>query len=210
MRIIDYPSLNFNNRAFLKPDMIIIHYTGMQSAQSALERMCDDTAPRVSAHYFIDKQGVIYRLVCETKRAWHAGVSIWEGISDINSRSIGIELENKGHEWGYHTFPKAQINALIRLLDTIRTRYNILDKNIIGHSDIAPLRKKDPGELFPWHDLADAGHGIAPYMLGAMLYHHKTGILFQNLRNFGYGCDKYGYFTPLNRMVFHNFMTKIK
>jgi N-acetylmuramoyl-L-alanine amidase len=190
--------------------MVIIHYTGMQTASLALQRMCDDTSPKVSAHYFIDKNGQIYQLVSEKKRAWHAGISCWQGITDINSRSIGIELDNKGHEFGYHAFPKLQIQSLISLLDSIRTRYDIEDKNIIGHSDIAPMRKQDPGELFPWDILAYHGHGLSPKMLYQMLYNPKYGILFENLRHFGYECDIHGYFTPLNRMVYKNFMCKIQ
>ena len=99
MKIISFPSQNYNHRIFNKPDTIIIHYTGMQTAKLALERMTDSNQPRVSAHYFIDKQGQVYHLVDELYRAWHAGISTWEGITDINSRSIGIELENKGHEF---------------------------------------------------------------------------------------------------------------
>jgi N-acetylmuramoyl-L-alanine amidase len=210
VNIIPFPSQNYNNRAFAKPDMIIIHYTGMETAQLALERMCDSTAPRVSAHYFIDKKGQIYQLVDEGSRAWHAGISCWEGVRDINSRSIGIELENKGHEFGYHAFPKAQIKSLITLLDSIRKRHDIEDKNIIGHSDIAPMRKKDPGELFPWHILARSGHGLSPATLWEMLYHPKRSIFFENLFEFGYECDNCAYFTPLNRIVYQNFLSKVR
>ena len=208
MDIIPFPSDNYNKRAVHTPDMIIIHYTGMQTAQMALDRMCDSAAPRVSAHYFIDKKGQTYQLVDEKHRAWHAGISYWEGIRDINSRSIGIELENKGHEFGYHAFPKAQIKSLITLLGSVRKRYDIHDKNIIGHSDIALMRKKDPGNLFPWDVLARHGHGLSPVTLWEILYHPRRSIFFDNLFEFGYECDKCAYFTPLNRMAYQNFLNK--
>jgi N-acetylmuramoyl-L-alanine amidase len=210
MDIISFPSPNYNQRAFAKPDMIIIHYTGMLNADMALHRLCDMNPPRVSAHYFIDKKGIIYQLVDEKNRAWHAGVSSWEGINDINSRSIGIELDNKGHEFGYHAFPVIQIKSLIMVLNDIRTRYTICDKNIIGHSDIAPMRKQDPGHLFPWDILAKHGHGIHPSTLKAMLYHPKRHQFFKNLSEFGYLCDNVSYFTPLNRAVYRCFLDKIK
>lgn len=208
MNIIPFYSQNYNERAFDTPDMIIIHYTGMQTAEMALKRLCEQTSPRVSAHYFIDKKGIIYQLVDEKHRAWHAGISYWEGIRDINSRSIGIELDNKGHEFGYHAFPKPQIKSLILLLDNIRSRHKILDKNIIGHSDIAPMRKKDPGHLFPWEILARHQHGIHPKELKAMLYHPNRHQFFRNLSEFGYECDNVSFFTPLNRMVYHAFYEK--
>ncbi len=210
MDIIPFYSQNYNERAFKNPDMIIMHYTGMQTAEMALKRMCDLNAPRVSAHYFIHKNGMIYQLVDEKYRAWHAGISCWEGIRDINSRSIGIELDNKGHEFGYHAFPKIQIESLIKLLDSIRSRHKVLDRHIIGHSDIAPMRKKDPGSLFPWHILAHHGHGIHPKDLKAMMYHPQRSQLFKNLSSFGYECDKFSFFTPLNRMVYRCFLEKIK
>jgi N-acetylmuramoyl-L-alanine amidase len=209
MNIISYPSPNFNERAFGNPDMIIIHYTGMKTANQALERMSDNNQPRVSAHFFINMQGDIYQLVDMQKRAWHAGVSNWEGITDINSRSIGIELENKGHEWGYHAFPKLQIKALIKLLDKIRNQYIIQDKHIIGHSDIAPLRKKDPGYLFPWHILAQYGHGIAPFILKKTIYHKNRMKFIENLSDFGYQCDNVCFLSPLNRKVIETFCNKV-
>lgn len=210
MDIISFPSQNYNNRAFEKPDMIVIHYTGMQTAELALERMCDLNSPRVSAHYFIHKNGMVYQLVDEKHRAWHAGVSSWEQEYDINSRSIGIELDNKGHEFGYHAFPAIQIQSLIRLLDSIRSRYDIADKNIIGHSDIAPMRKQDPGYLFPWHILARYKHGLSPKILKETLYSANNAQLFENLSEFGYLCDNVSYFTQLNRAVYKVFMKKIR
>lgn len=147
----DYKSPNFGDRrgGHDAPSMIIIHYTGMKTGKAALERLCDPAA-EVSAHYCIEENGDIYALVDEDKRAWHAGVSAWEGEGDINSASIGIELVNPGHEWGYRAFPDVQITALIALTRDIRGRYDIPVSRILGHEDVAPGRKTDPGELFPW------------------------------------------------------------
>jgi len=150
--IVETPSPNFNERQ-LPVSMIVLHYTGMQSAEAALARLTDPAA-EVSAHYLIDEDGTIHRLVAEDKRAWHAGQSHWRGITDVNSASIGIELVNPGHEFGYREFAPAQIEALVPLLAEIKDRYEITRGNIVGHSDIAPTRKQDPGELFPWAQLA--------------------------------------------------------
>jgi len=139
----------------------VLHYTGMRSADASLQRLCDPVA-QVSAHYLIEEDGRIHRLVAEQDRAWHAGRAWWRGETDINSRSIGIELQNPGHEFGYRPFPEAQINALIRLSRDILARHPILPIGIVGHSDVAPDRKTDPGELFPWAHLAEAGIGVFP------------------------------------------------
>ena len=148
------PSPNFDERTGLaRPDMNILHYTGMQDAASARARLCDPEA-KVSAHYMIDEDGTVTRMVPEGKRAWHAGKSYWRGITDVNSASIGIEIVNPGHEFGYRDFPEAQIDAVIRLVAAIKARHGITRGNIVGHSDVAPVRKRDPGELFPWHRLA--------------------------------------------------------
>ncbi|HEX7693853.1 MAG TPA: N-acetylmuramoyl-L-alanine amidase [Sphingomonas sp.] len=152
MSIVETPSPNFNERQ-LPVSMIVLHYTGMESAAAALERLTDPAA-EVSAHYLIEEDGTIHRLVPEDKRAWHAGQSHWRGITDVNSASIGIELVNPGHEFGYREFAPAQIEALIPLMQEIKERYDITRGNIVGHSDIAPTRKQDPGELFPWGQLA--------------------------------------------------------
>jgi N-acetylmuramoyl-L-alanine amidase len=125
----------------------------MQDAASAIDRLCDPAA-KVSAHYVVDEDGTVHRLIAEEHRAWHAGASHWRGITDVNSASVGIEIVNPGHEWGYRAFPDAQIEALIPLVAAIKDRYGVTRGNIVGHSDIAPVRKRDPGELFPWHRLA--------------------------------------------------------
>lgn len=157
----DYISPNYNERQFGDPSMVIIHYTGMTSSLAALERLCSKDA-EVSAHYLINEQGDIYQLVDEEKRAWHAGLSYWNGEVDINSLSIGIELVNKGHELGYENFPKPQMENLIALCQMIKKKYSIQDKYFLGHSDIAPDRKIDPGEKFDWKLLSQNGLGLWP------------------------------------------------
>jgi N-acetylmuramoyl-L-alanine amidase len=159
--IVDRPSPNFNERARAPVDVLVLHYTGMPSAEGALKRLCDADA-KVSAHYTIDEDGTVYRHVAEAKRAWHAGVSYWGGARDINDRSIGIELVNPGHEFGYRAFPEAQIAALIELGRGIVRRNPIPAARVLGHSDVAPRRKIDPGELFPWARLAAEGLGVWP------------------------------------------------
>jgi N-acetylmuramoyl-L-alanine amidase len=150
--IIDTPSPNFDERSG-PVSMIVLHYTGMRDAASAVQRLCDPEA-KVSAHYVVTEEGQVLRLVDEARRAWHAGRAHWRGISDVNSASIGIELVNPGHEFGYRPFPDEQIEALIPLLHGIKDRYGITRGNVVGHSDVAPTRKQDPGELFPWGKLA--------------------------------------------------------
>jgi N-acetylmuramoyl-L-alanine amidase len=140
---------------------VVLHYTGMTSGQAALTRLCDPAA-EVSAHYLVDEDGSTYRLVAEDQRAWHAGKSFWRGVRDLNSTSIGIELVNPGHDYGYRPFPDSQISALLLLLEGIVLRHGVSGDNIVGHSDIAPGRKSDPGELFPWQRLAAAGFGLWP------------------------------------------------
>lgn len=158
MSLIAAPSPNFDQRRG-PPDMVVLHYTGMRTGAEALERLCDPAA-KVSAHYLIEEDGRVYQLVPEERRAWHAGVSFWKGERDINAVSIGIELVNPGHEFGYADFPEMQIEALIGLLDAIRGRWTIPNARILGHSDVAPARKADPGEKFPWKRLALDGHGL--------------------------------------------------
>jgi len=141
--------------------MLVLHYTGMESAAAALTRLCD-TGAQVSAHYLIDEDGGIHRLVDEAKRAWHAGLGYWRGARDINGRSIGIELANPGHEFGYRPFPEPQMQALVDLCRDVLGRHTIPARNVIGHSDVAPDRKLDPGEFMDWQRLAEAGIGTWP------------------------------------------------
>ncbi|MHA3840058.1 N-acetylmuramoyl-L-alanine amidase [Sphingomonas aestuarii] len=152
MQVIDAPSPNFDDRS-LPISMIVLHYTGMETGEAAIERLRDPAA-RVSSHYLVAEDGTVLRLVEEDKRAWHAGRSHWRGVKDINSASVGIEIVNPGHEWGYRPFPDEQVAAVIRLVHDIKDRYDITRGNVVGHSDIAPARKQDPGELFPWGKLA--------------------------------------------------------
>ena len=142
-------------------DMLVLHYTGMQSADAACERMCDPGA-EVSAHYMIDEDGTVRGLVPEDRRAWHAGEAFWRSNTDINARSIGVEMVNPGHEFGLVPFPDAQMAALEKLSKQVIQRYSIVPVNIVGHSDVAPRRKSDPGELFDWARLAASGIGLWP------------------------------------------------
>ena len=153
------PSPNFDERQGGDPDMILLHYTGMQTADEALERLRDPVA-RVSSHYFVHENGNIVQMVPEAKRAWHAGVSSWGGETDINSRSIGIEIVNPGHDFGYPDFPIRQIAAVIALCRGIIARRAITRDRVLAHSDVAPARKQDPGEKFPWRLLAESGVGL--------------------------------------------------
>jgi N-acetylmuramoyl-L-alanine amidase len=146
-------------------DMLVLHYTGMKTAAESLERLCDPAA-EVSAHYLVEEEGTVWRLVAEERRAWHAGRGFWAGTRDINSASIGIEIQNPGHEWGYRAFPEAQIAAVERLCREILARHPIPADRVVGHSDVAPERKEDPGELFDWRRLARGGIGVWPSRIG--------------------------------------------
>ena len=158
----DRPSPNHGPRSGAI-DMLVLHYTGMKSAEEALDRLCDPVAA-VSAHYLVNEDGAVWRLVPEERRAWHAGVSSWRGRSDVNDASLGIELVNPGHEFGYRPFPEAQIAALEALCPDILARHPIPPRHVLGHADVAPERKQDPGEFFPWARLARAGIGLWPEM----------------------------------------------
>lgn len=145
-------SPNFNDRK-LPITMIVLHYTGMQSGAEAIDRLADPAA-EVSAHYVVEEDGRITIMVPEEKRAWHAGRAHWRGITDVNSASVGIEIVNTGHEFGYVAFPDEQIASVMRLVQDVKERWGVTRGNIVGHSDVAPARKQDPGELFPWEELA--------------------------------------------------------
>jgi N-acetylmuramoyl-L-alanine amidase len=152
VKFIETPSPNFDERD-APVTILVLHYTGMQDGASAIARLADPEA-KVSAHYVVAEDGQIVRMVDEEKRAWHAGLSYWRGTTGLNSHSVGIEIVNPGHEFGYRPFPEAQIEALIPLVKDITHRHKITRGNVVGHSDIAPTRKLDPGELFPWERLA--------------------------------------------------------
>ena len=178
MKRIDKPSPNHDDRGGAAIDMLVLHYTGMRGAQEALERLCDPAA-KVSAHYTVDEDGTIYAHVPEARRAWHAGAASWAGATDINARSIGIELVNPVHEFGYREFTDDQIASLITLCHSILMRHPIPSWHVLGHSDVAPARKEDPGELFPWERLAKAGVGLWPQTI-------SSDIGAEALSRFGY------------------------
>ena len=206
MNVIEAPSPNFDPRT-TPPDTIVLHYTGMQTGEAAIERLRDPAA-KVSSHYVVEEDGRIFRLVPEERRAWHAGVSFWKGVRDINTASVGIEIVNPGHEFGYRPFPDAQIASVIALVADIRTRWTVDNDRIVGHSDVAPERKDDPGELFPWKRLAEAGHGLwvePPAAPGATLAEgeESTGVfaLQAGLTRLGYDCAPSGRFDTHTKAV---------
>ncbi len=191
--VIERPSANFDGRPGGRlPDMLILHYTGMASVEESLSFMIDP-ASRVAAHYLVGEDGTLYRLVDEDRRAWHAGIAHWAGEDDINGCSIGIELQNPGHEFGYCDFPDAQMAALVPLAADIVARYAIPRGRVLGHADVAPGRKDDPGERFDWRRLAGAGIGLWPESdLAFADAHRPTGqdavrAMQQKFRDFGYG-----------------------
>lgn len=194
MTIIEAPSPNFEPRK-RPPDMIVLHYTGMRTGGEALTRLRDPEA-KVSAHYLVEEDGRVFRLAPEERRAWHAGLSSWRGERDVNGASVGIEVVNPGHEFGYRSFPEVQIAAVVELVADIRTRWVVEDRMIVGHSDVAPARKQDPGELFPWKRLAEAGHGLwaeAPPAPGAPLGEGEEGAAVFALQA---GFTRLGYDLP--------------
>jgi N-acetylmuramoyl-L-alanine amidase len=204
------PSPNYGDRnKGLTPDMIVLHYTGMPDAEGAITRLCSDGTD-VSAHYIVLEDGRIVQTVPEAKRAWHAGSSFWAGEDDINSCSIGIEIINRGHDWGYPDYPARQIAAVTALCRGILLRRNMPTHRVLGHSDVAPARKKDPGEKFPWHLLASSGVGHwvhpAPIVAGEGLRTGADGdqvkALQQALARYGYSIEITGiYDVPTTEVV---------
>jgi N-acetylmuramoyl-L-alanine amidase len=214
--MIERPSQNFDART-ARIDLVVLHYTGMQDAETALRRLCDpaptagnypgpwqepDIDPatplgRASAHYVVGEAGEVWRLVDEKDRAWHAGKSLWEGRDDTNARSVGIEIVNGGHDFGLPPFSDAQIDAVIALVGDILKRNRLAPHRVVGHSDVAPARKEDPGEHFPWKRLADAGVSIWPDFEGGervLLTRGARGEavheLHAALAEFGYGAPE--------------------
>ena len=180
MQRVERPSPNHDDRGGAVIDILVLHYTGMKTAEEALERLCDP-ASKVSSHYTIGEDGTIYAHVPEARRAWHAGQAYWAGATDINARSIGIELVNPGHEFGYREFAEDQIASLITLCHSILMRHPIASWRVLGHSDVAPARKEDPGELFPWRLLAENGVGLWPSVK------QPEGVPASDLSRYGYG-----------------------
>ncbi|MEE2981619.1 MAG: N-acetylmuramoyl-L-alanine amidase [Pseudomonadota bacterium] len=211
LTLIDRPSPNHDARpSAVAPDMLVLHYTGMVSGEAALTRLCDDAA-RVSAHYVVDEDGVVYRLVAEDRRAWHAGVSCWRGDDDINDRSIGVELVNPGHEFGYRPFTDAQMASVVELCRDIVGRYPIPPRHVLGHADVAWARRQDPGELFDWAVLAAAGVGLWPDVpvatgeMGLVLRRGDGGGAVDQIRHaldaFGYDVAPTGVFDEALELV---------
>ncbi len=195
-----FPSPNHGERAGGQaPRLLVLHYTGMPDAGEALQRLCNPVS-EVSAHYFVFENGHVVQMVPEARRAWHAGASFWNGETDVNSASIGIEIANAGHPGGLPPYPDAQIAAVTRLAQDIIQRWAIRPENVLAHSDVAPLRKEDPGELFPWERLAQAGVGHwvrpAPISGGRFLSPGESGppveALQAMLALYGYGVDMNG------------------
>jgi N-acetylmuramoyl-L-alanine amidase len=210
MEFIEAPSPNFEPRKG-PPDMIVLHYTGMETGEAALARLRDPEA-KVSSHYLVEEDGRIFRLVPEERRAWHAGRAFWKGETDINGASVGVEIVNPGHDFGYRPFPDAQIAAVIALVSDVRSRWSVTDARILGHSDVAPDRKQDPGELFPWKRLAEAGHGLwvePPAAPGAPLAEGEEGAgvfaLQAGLTRLGFDCAPSGKFDAATTTVIRAF-----
>ena len=203
------PSPNHDARADgIAADILLLHYTGMKSAADAERRLCE-AASKVSSHYLVYEDGAVCQMVPEARRAWHAGVSSWHGATDINSHSIGIEIVNPGHEFGYTEFPGAQIDAVVALCGDIVKRRNIKPERVLAHSDIAPSRKNDPGEKFPWDKLNAAGVGLwlepTKIVPGPELdpgdHGEIVSRLQSSLKQFGYGIDVTGNYDDKTRDV---------
>ena len=196
------PSPNHGERAGgLKPDMIILHYTGMPTAAAALDWLCREES-QVSSHYFVHEDGRVDQLVPEGRRAWHAGKSIWKGETDINSRSIGIEIANAGDPGGLPDFPSVQIDAVVELCRNCGERWSIAPERVLAHSDIAPIRKVDPGEKFPWERLhaGGVGHWVLPAPIGGGRFFQRgdqgqpVEAVQTMLSLYGYGIEVTGVF----------------
>ncbi len=205
--VVDLPSPNHGPRAEgTRIDFLILHYTGMPSESGALAWLRDPRS-EVSSHYFVHGDGAVVRLVPEERRAWHAGVARWRGLSDINSRSIGVEIANPGHDHGYRDFPDVQIAAVIGLCRGIVVRHGIYPQHVLAHSDVAPARKADPGEKFPWDALhrAGVGHLVPPVPVrgGRFFQAGDAGppvaALQQMLAIYGYDVDASGVFDETTR-----------
>ncbi|WP_395645772.1 N-acetylmuramoyl-L-alanine amidase [Terricaulis sp.] len=231
LQIIDRPSPNFDART--RPiDLVVLHYTGMQNAEIALARLTDDTPtagefpgpwqrpdvlkdaplPRVSAHYVVDEAGAVYRLVPEEHRAWHAGAASWEGEGDVNSRAVGIEIVNGGHDFGLPDFPDEQVASVIELTRQILKRWDLKPHRVVAHSDIAPERKSDPGEKFPWKRLADAGVSIWPKALVHADIADSDPVIRaqERLAKLGYAVKATGSLDPQTRYVVMAFQRRFR
>ena len=207
-RVVPSPNQS-DRRDGPRADILLLHYTGMQSSQAALERLCDPVA-KVSSHYMVFEDGEIVQMVPETRRAHHAGVSFWAGDTDINSRSIGIEIANPGHDYGYPDYPEQQIDAVIALCRDIVVRNSIPADYVLAHSDVAPTRKQDPGEKFPWAKFYQSGVGLwvkpAPITDDAKPLKEgersdAVAALQKDLAEYGYGVPNGGLYDELTKAV---------
>lgn len=204
-------SPNFDERPIdIQINMLVMHYTGMRSGDEALGRLCDPNA-KVSSHYMVYEDGRVVNLVPDEKRAWHAGISCWRGVSSCNDSSIGIEIVNPGHEFGYRPFPEAQMEAVADLAFKIIDKHKISARNVVGHSDIAPTRKEDPGELFDWKNLAFEGIGLWPDVKKVRKPHHpvispgeesiEVARVQKMLADYGYHIKVDGFYGPKSESI---------
>ncbi len=191
MRINSIETAKFEKKTRIKKNIrfLIIHYTGMQSARVSIKRLLDSRF-KVSTHYMIDRNGVVFKMVDDNKVAWHAGKSKWKNCNNLNKYSIGIEIQNKGHFKNYQKYKKNQINSLVKLIKILMKKYKIQKENVLGHSDIAPLRKLDPGEKFPWELLSKKGISIWFTKLNLkkhnLKFKDKRKFFFKNIFKIGY------------------------
>lgn len=202
MILLDAASPNFDSRQGAPVSILVLHYTGMPDTAAALHRL-RDPASKVSAHYLVEETGTTYQLVEESERAWHAGVSSWRGITDVNAHSIGIEIANPGHEFGYPEFPAPQMKSVMELCKEILARHSTIEaRNVVGHSDVAPERKQDPGEKFNWKRLANAGIGLWPDIAGKVTdYGDNMREIQRKLQQYGYGVELTGMLDEKTRAV---------
>lgn len=206
------PSANYNDRKGAPVDLLILHYTGMADDDAAVRWLADPKS-NVSCHYVVHRDGRIVQMVDEDHRAWHAGKASWKGVDDINACSVGIEICNPGHQHGYTPFPDEQIDAVIALSSAIIERHKIAAEHVLAHSDVAPARKEDPGELFPWDKLAENGVGYycAPFPIqdGRFLSQGDAGAPVESLQQmlalFGYGIEQTGLFDQQTATVIRAF-----
>ena len=205
MKVRNYYSPNFDNnrRSINSIKIIVIHYTGMQSERESIKKLCNIQS-KVSSHFLINQNGQVYRLVQDNRIAWHAGKSCWGKYKNLNKNSIGIELVNKGHQFGYTNFKKKQLSSLIKICKILIKKYKIKKKNIIGHSDISPLRKIDPGEKFPWKNLSEKNIGIWHGYKSTSLSKFRRIKAFtkQDKIKFVKNLKKIGYCFPINKKSF--------
>lgn len=204
MQIIQLPTPFKSSREGAKVNLLVLHYTGTRTSEEALEILSGRMGKEVSAHYTVDEDGSVYQHVGEAEKAWHAGISHWRGVDNVNATSVGIEIVNPGHEFGYRAFPKSQMLAVAELSRAIIARHGIAARNVIGHSDVAPSRKEDPGELFDWPWLAQCGVGLWPKFgqrsisnINLLLEgdcNARVASMQRRLAEYGYGVPQSGVF----------------